>query len=183
MGLAIPANGWCEIPKLLQKTKSEYPDAAAQYIKDKDGDFRTRSFSRLYQEVLAVAAGLQALGVSRGDHVGMPQELQYILGFSGCELVIVENTVQLAKLAGLLSELPAAKTVVVLDEDSDETELSQEALSALRKLTFRRYEEVIEEGRGILGRAGPGAIEDENAAGSPDDVATIIFRRRVQAIR
>lgn len=193
------------IPQLLQKTKDAYPVTAAQYLKDADGTFHPRSYAELYQEVLAFAAGLQKLGVGRGDHVGLisenraewmvsdlailslgaadvprgndtlPQELQYILSFSECRVAILENVVQLRKLAGILGELPDLKTLIVLDGDYDPEELDAAQRKALQKVTLRSYPEVIEEGRGILSGAGAKQIEDEIAQGTPEDTATIIF--------
>jgi long-chain acyl-CoA synthetase len=193
------------IPQLLQRIKSEYGDTPAQYIKDATGAFQPRSFGRLYQEVLAMAAGLRDLGVGRGDHVGlisenraewmvcdlailalgaadvprgndtMPQELQYILSFSECRTVIVENIVQLEKTAGVLADLPLVKTIVLLSERDEEHELSAEAQKALKGVVLKRYADVIETGRGALGTDGTAPIEDEIAEGTPQDVATIIF--------
>lgn len=193
------------IPQLLQHIKKEYADTPAQYIKDRTGSFTPRNFARLYQEVLAMAAGLREIGVGRNDNVGlisenraewmvcdlailslgaadvprgndtMPQELQYILSFSECRIVIVEHAVQLEKTAGVLADLPLVHTIIVLDPDYEANELSAPAQKALKRVRLMRYSEVIETGRGILGRDGTGAIEQEIAAGSPEDVATIIF--------
>jgi long-chain acyl-CoA synthetase len=193
------------IPQLLQHIKKEYADTPAQYIKDRTGSFTPRNFARLYQEVLAMAAGLREIGVGRNDNVGlisenraewmvcdlailslgaadvprgndtMPQELQYILSFSECRTVIVEHAVQLEKTAGVLADLPLVHTIIVLDPDYEANELSAPAQKALKRVRLMRYSEVIETGRGILGRDGTGAIEQEIAAGSPEDVATIIF--------
>ncbi len=193
------------IPQLLQQIRTDYPDTPAQYLKDEAGEFHPRSFSRLYQEVLTFAAGLRDLGVSRGDHVGlisenrgewfvsdlailslgaadvprgndsMPQELQYILSFAGCRVVIVENSVQLQKVASVAKELPELKTLIVLDEGFTLDAEDADTRSALAKVNVTTYGAIIETGRGILGQQGPDAIEKEIAEGSPQDVATIIF--------
>jgi len=193
------------IPQLLQQIKNDYADTPAQYIKNANGEFEARSFARLYQEVLAMAAGLQELGVGRGDHIGlisenraewmvcdlailslgaadvprgndtMPQELQYILGFSECRLVIVENSVQLEKTAAVVAELPQVKTIIVLDPAYQPDALSSDATKALRKINVQHYRDVVENGRTKLGKEGPDAVEAEIAKGAPHDVATIIF--------
>jgi long-chain acyl-CoA synthetase len=200
-----PSVAKMSIPQLLQQTKSRYPDTPAQYIKDADGAFHPRSYARLYQEVLAFAAGLRDLGVAAGDHVGlisenrgewlvsdlailslgaadvprgndsMPQELQYILEFSGCRTVLVENSVQLGKLASIVSDLSTLETVIVLDPEFkiDEADAALRETLASRRLST--YPDVLERGRGILGTEGPGGIEETIAAGGPDDTATIIF--------
>ncbi|MFP4375126.1 MAG: AMP-dependent synthetase/ligase [Spirochaetaceae bacterium] len=193
------------IPQLLQQITSDYPVTPAQYIKDDEGTFHPRSYSELYDEVLAVARGLQTLGVARGDHVGlisenraewlacdlailslgaadvprgndsMPGELRYILDFSGCRLVIVENAVQLAKLAGVLGELPAVKTIIVLDPHYDPQVLESGARAALERVRVMRYAEVSESGRAEVAASGAEAVETEIAKGKADDTATIIF--------
>ncbi|MFW5786355.1 MAG: AMP-dependent synthetase/ligase [bacterium] len=193
------------IPQLLQQVRTEYPETPAQYVKDHAGEFHPRSFSRLYQEVLAFAAGLRDLGVSRGDHVGlvsenraewfvsdlavlslgaadvprgndsMPEELQYILSFAGCRVAFVENAVQLQKIASIAKELPELNTLIVFEHDFSLEKEDAETRTALAKVNVTTYESVIETGRGILGRDGAGAIEEEIAKGSPQDVATIIF--------
>ncbi len=193
------------IPQRLQKIKNKYPDTPAQYIKDKEGTFWPRSYAELYDEVLAVARGLRKLGVRRGDHVGlisenraewlvmdlailslgaadvprgndsMAGELRYILDFSGCRLVMVENALQLAKLASVIGELPAVETMVVLDPDYDADGLAAETRAALKRVEILRYAEVSESGRGGQGATDSGAIEAEIAQGKPDDTATIIF--------
>jgi long-chain acyl-CoA synthetase len=193
------------IPQLLQQITSDYPVTPAQYIKDDEGIFHPRSYSELYAEVLAVARGLQALGVARGDHVGlisenraewfacdlailslgaadvprgndsMPGELRYILDFSGCRLVIVENAVQLAKLAGVLGELPAVEKIIVLDPHYDPEDLEAEARAALERVQVMGYAEVSESGRREVAASGAEAVEAEISKGHPDDTATIIF--------
>ena len=200
-----PSVAEMSIPQLLQQTKNSHPETPAQYMKDPEGAFHPRSYARLYQEVLAFAAGLRGMGVRRGDHVGlisenrgewlvsdlailslgaadvprgndtMPQEIQYILEFSGCRTIIVENNVQLAKLASIAHQLSAAASIIVLDPDFTIDEADAATRDALSKLTVTTYPAVLERGRTVLGTEGPQAVEDEIAAGGPDDTATIIF--------
>ena len=193
------------IPQLLKQISSSFPDTPAQYMKNDEGLFRPRTYAELYEEVLSLALGFQSIGVSRGDHVGlisenrgewlvcdlavlsvgaadvprgndsMPQELQYILEFSGCKVVIAENAVQVGKLAGVLAELPAVTTIVVLDAHFDADELPAEARSALSAVRVMHYSELSETGHTALTDATRAAVEAEIAAGTPDDTATIIF--------
>lgn len=193
------------IPQLLQQIKSEYSDTPAQYIKDDKGKFHPRTYKELYDEVLALARGLQTLGVQRGDHVGlisenraewfvsdlailslgaadvprgndsMPAELRYILDFADCKVVMVENAVQLTKLAGILSDLPDINTIIVLDPHFDPESLKPDDRKALKRVTLMRYAEITESGRAAIAESGPAPIETEIAQGQPDDTATIIF--------
>ena len=186
------------IPKLLQQIKTDYADTPAQYIKDAQGVFHPRTYSQLYEEVLAFALGLQSLGVRRGDHIGlisenraewfvsdlailslgaadvprgndsMPGELQYILSFAGCKLVIVENAVQLTKVAGILDQLPEVRTLIVLEHHYNEETLRNESRAALSKVNLVLYSDLVETGRGALGRSGP-VSESPTAPGAPAD--------------
>ncbi|MFO8063698.1 MAG: AMP-dependent synthetase/ligase [Spirochaetota bacterium] len=211
------------IPHLLQQIKTDYPDTPAQYVKDDAGVFHPRTYQQLYREVLAFALALRELGVTRGDHVGlisenraewfvsdlailslgaadvprgndsMPGELKYILSFAGCKIVIVENAVQLTKVAGVIDELPALQTIIVLERHYDEETLRSESREALSNVQVTLYSDLIETGRKALGDGGAEAsaaasgdassrrsegaetIEAEIARGEADDTATIIF--------
>ncbi len=184
------------IPKLLQEMVVNHPDIAAQMSKDKDGIFHPRSFKELYEEVRKFAAGLHRLKVKRGDHVGlisenraewlvsdlallslgaadvprgndsMAEELAYILGFSGCSLVIVENEEQLKKVYSVHEKIPGLKRFIVLDPDFTGADAGRVKVST--------YAEVIADGADFL-EGKTDFIEKEIEQGSEDDTATIIF--------
>ena len=188
------------IPRLLQEMAAGYPDTAAQMSKDREGVFHPRSYRDLYEEVQRFAAGLQKLGTKRGDHVGlvsenraewfvsdlailslgaadvprgndsMAQELAYILGFSECALVIVENAAQLEKVYSVRDQIPALKRFIVLDPDFDAGDVDK--LKGGIKVST--YAEVVESGAELLSKK-PKAIEEEIAQGGSEDVATLIF--------
>ncbi len=188
------------IPKLLQEMAVGHPDVAAQMSKDKEGVFHPRSYRALYDEVQSFAAGLHKLGVKREDHVGlvsenraewfvsdlailslgaadvprgndsMAQELAYILGFSECALVIVENRAQLEKVYSVRDQIPTLKRFLVLDPEFDGSDMGR--LKGGVKVST--YAEVVEAGAELLSKK-PNAIEDEIAQGGTEDVATIIF--------
>ncbi|MFP4644485.1 MAG: AMP-dependent synthetase/ligase [Spirochaetales bacterium] len=191
------------IPRLLQQITTQHGDTPAQYIKDSEGTFKPRSYSQLYNEVLAFAAGLKELGVSRGDHVGLisenrgewfvadlailslgaadvprgndsiPQELHYILDFAACRLVLVENYAQLSKLSGIIKELKAVKDIIVLDPNFDAESLDAEIKTAFKRVKLRRYAEIVASGKSEGSHRT--VVESEIAQGQPDDTATIIF--------
>ena len=62
------------IPKLLLETNNEFPEHIAQFSKDEDDDFQPTLFKDLLVDVRHFASGLKALGVQRGDHVGLLSE-------------------------------------------------------------------------------------------------------------
>ncbi|MFP4492152.1 MAG: AMP-dependent synthetase/ligase [Spirochaetaceae bacterium] len=184
------------IPKVLQKMATTHAEVAAQMSKDKEGVFHSRSYRELYEEVQKYAAGLHKLKVRRGDHVGlisenraewcvsdlallslgaadvprgndsMAQELAYILGFSECSLVIVENAEQLKKVYSVHQQIPHLKRFIVLDPDFEGAEAG--------KIKVSTYSEVIEMGTEVLAGK-PNLIEKEIEKGAKDDTATIIF--------
>ncbi|MFW5826768.1 MAG: AMP-binding protein, partial [Alkalispirochaeta sp.] len=138
------------LPILLEHIAATYPDNTAQLSKDAAGTFRSRSWQQLVAEVDAFAAGLLAMGVTRGDHIGLisenraewfvadlavmsvgaidvprgndttPQELSFILGFADVKTVIVENQSQLEKLLSVAEDLPGLARIITLDPLPDE---------------------------------------------------------------
>src|SRR6056297_3447989 len=187
------------IPRLLQEMAEKHPDVAAQMSKDEEGIFQSKSFSELYLEVQQCAAGFQKLKVRRNDHVGlisenrsewlvsdlallslgaadvprgndsMAQELAYILSFSGCSLVIVENEEQLKKIYSVKDQIPSLKRFLVLDPNFD-----PDTTISTGKIKISTYSEVRESGAELLEKK-PDVIEKEIMQGKGDDTATIIF--------
>ena len=187
------------IPKLMQEMAEKHPRVAAQMSKDEQGTFISRSFEELYREVSSFAAGLQKLKVKRGDHVGlisenraewfvsdlallslgaadvprgndsMAQELAYILGFSECSLVIVENEEQLKKVYSVKDQIPSIKHFLVLDPNFD----SFNSIDTGR-IKISTYAEVRDAGKSLLEKH-PELIEKEIEQGKADDTCTIIF--------
>ncbi len=194
----IPAT----LPRLLKQISEEYPTTAAQYLKNADDTFTPRTFNELFGEVQKCAAGLKEIGVGRGDHVGlisenrpewmitdlavlsigaadvprgndsMAQELGFILGFSGCGTVVVENADQLTKILTVRDKISSLKQFVVLDPAFDPEALNGKA--DLQGLTVHTYAEVIASGTKALEKA-PDSILKEIEQGAEQDIATIIF--------
>ncbi len=194
----IPAT----LPKLLKQISEEYPTTAAQYLKNADGTFSPRTFKELFGEVQKYAAGLKEIGIGRGDHVGlisenrpewlitdfavlsigavdvprgndtMAHELGFILGFSGCVTVVVENADQLIKILTVRDKISSLKQFVVLDPAFDPEALK--AKTDLQGLKVHTYAEVVASGTKALEKA-PDSILKEIEPGDEQDIATIIF--------
>ena len=109
------------IPQLLLEQAAAHPEIAAQLSRREEGSFEPRSYRELQTEVERFAAGLSTIGVERGSRVGlisenrkewlvadlavlslgaadvprgndsMADEIAYILSFSQCATVLVEN--------------------------------------------------------------------------------------------
>src|SRR4030042_5686434 len=59
------------IAKLVRDFVANKPDLTVQWVKDRAGACHPVSWKMLYRDVRAFAAGLNAIGVRRGDHVGI----------------------------------------------------------------------------------------------------------------
>ena len=186
------------IPSLLRRITREYPSYPAQFSKDPNGVFHDSGFPAFYREVTAFAAGLLAIGVSRGDNIGlisenrkewfiadlgilsigavdvprgcdsMAGELAYILSFADCRTVIVEDMKQLVKVLSVADEIPLLKRFIVLDSNFS----ADDSLAA--QFEYFGFGDISDRGEGILSED-PERIEREIDLGKPDDTATIIF--------
>lgn len=185
--------------KIFRKQAQDYPDIAFQLYKQ-DGAFTPISYRDAYASAVDFAGGLLALGVQRGDHIGLisdnrwewehadmgimaigavdiprgcdatPADLAYILSFAECRTVIAENTAQIQKILALRAQLPFISTLISFDEPSDS------ARTAARDagITLRTFADIIAAGREFNAQK-PDAVNDEIDKGGWDDLVTIIF--------
>lgn len=188
------------LPKLLRRIASEYADIPGQYSRNPDGSFQATSYKEYYSTVLDYAAGLLSVGHHRGDHIGLiadnrkewlhssmaimaigaadvprgcdaiAREITYILSFSECRTVVLENDAQIQKILADHTSLPLLETVILFENPDDER--ADEIGGAGLKLYT--YDGIIELGRNYR-IAHPGAVEAELEKGTWDDVATVIF--------
>ncbi len=187
------------IPQLLRDISEQHPDLEAQLAKDNSGRFIPTTYSRLYEEMLIMAAALVEQGVKRGDHVGiisdnrkewlvtdlailalgaadvprgrdaMPYEVEYILGYSECRITFAENEEQLLKILNLKASLPLLETIIVFDE-----EFTVPKAAEITGLSIIAYSELLKRGHD-LHRKKSKAMVKELEKGKADDLATIIF--------
>ena len=189
------------VSQRLLRVVETHGDAVAVLSKDEDGSFQPTSFPALLSEVAAVAAGLAANGVARGDHVGLicdtrkewllvdqallglgavdvprgsdstADEIAYILDHADCKTTCVENAAQLAKLAGIKERLPQLACAIVLD--AAELDSAGRAAAKAQGLQVLTLDEVVRAG-GEADKA-ESVFRAEAAQGKPDDLATIIY--------
>jgi len=188
------------IPQMfLEKVRRE-PNLTAQLSKDTKGSFRPTSYARLLENTETFAAGLHAVGVGRGDRVGIisdnrpewlvadlamlglgaadvprgadatVQELAFILSWSECKTVIVENQPVLAKVLESVSALPRLETIIIFDPQ-DQTTRGKVTTAGLK---LYEYQEILQKGLQVL-LSHPGLYEIEASRGSRNDLATIIY--------
>lgn len=177
------------LPKLLKYNAEHWPDDIATREKD-HGIWHVYSWAETLSEVRGLAQGLIAVGVERGDVVGiignnrphwvwaewaahsagamslgiyedsLGKEVSYLLDYGEVKLVFAEDEEQADKLLEIADGLPSLKWIVYNDE------------RGMRKYDDPRLlsrTELVRRGEAIEA----GAFEAAVAAGSGDDVAIL----------
>lgn len=193
------------IPKLFQEISRQYPNNAAQYHKNSDGEFQKTTFSQLYTEVGNFACGLLSLGKKRGDHIGLISEnrkewficdlailsigavdvprgcdstegeISYILSFADCATVCAENEGQAEKILRNKRDIPGLKEIIILDPQFEKDTSLQGKLKDFVRGISLYTFEEIMNRGRDYQREHTGNFEDEIAQGLGEDTATIIF--------
>ena len=188
------------LPKMFKKVAEQYPDIAAQYYHGPDGNFLSVTYKEAFQSALDFGAGLLSMGIKRGERIGMisdnrrewlqadmgllsigaidvprgsdamPGDLSYILSFSECETVIVENATQMRKIIALKDSLPTVKTLISFDAVNS-TDIKTASDAGMALITFADVKEKGKDFRFI----NSGIVEAELEKGKWDDIAGIIF--------
>ncbi|UIN19375.1 AMP-dependent synthetase/ligase [Herbaspirillum frisingense] len=181
-------------PRLLQAHARQRPERAA--FREKDlGIWQTTTWRQVADEVRSFACGLAALGFKRGMSLaiignncprlywamsaaqalgGMPvplyqdapaADMAYVLADANVDFVMAEDQEQVDKVFEIKENLPRIAHVIFDDERGMRNYHQPELLS------FARVQEL---GRAYE-HAHPDFFEKEVAAGSPDDVAIILY--------
>ncbi|WP_191016782.1 AMP-dependent synthetase/ligase [Treponema zioleckii] len=188
------------IPRLFRKMVKQYPDLAFQMSRFNDGHFEPTTYKEAYETAMAFAGGLLALGVQRGEHIGLISDnrkewqhadlglltigaidvprgcdatigdIEYIISFSECKLVIVENSAQISKLLGIKDKLPLVERLICFEEPT-EKDFAAAKNAGVELLSFKN---VVESGK-KFNSENPNKVQDEMEIGKWDDLATIIF--------
>ena len=188
------------VAQRLLRVADAHRDAVAVLSKDAGDTFQPTGYRELRSEIAAVAAGLAAHGVARGDHVGLicdtrkewllvdqallglgavdvprgsdstADEIAYILDHADCKTTCVENAAQLAKLTGIKERLPQLGSAIVLD--AAELTAAGRAAAQARGLQVVTLDDLLRSGSGEQAET---LLRAEAAQGKPDDVATIIY--------
>ena len=188
------------VPKMLKSSASKWPAIPAQYFKDDTADFRSFSYTELFEKSLDFAAGLLDLGVKREENVGLisdnrfewlqasmgimalgaadvprgcdasERDLAYILSFADCKTVVVENSTQVLKITGIKKSLPHLKHFICF-EDVDEN-IKKQCKS--KKIQVFGFNDTLAAGQ-TYRKKHPGKIEAELDKGKAEDIACIIF--------
>ncbi|MBI4277241.1 MAG: AMP-binding protein, partial [Armatimonadetes bacterium] len=159
------------------------------------GVWRPVSWREYGERVRAVAAGLMAMGLGRGERVGLigenhpewlycdlgiqtaggvttaiyttssPGQVAYILSHSEARIYIVENEEQLDKVLEVRERLPDLQHIVVMD---------REGLRGFRDPQVTFLDELMAQGAEAA-REAPRRVDERMAEISPDDMAVLIY--------
>ena len=188
------------LPRMIRKTALAYPDLPAQYSRLSSGDFQPCTYKELFENAMNFAGGLLSTGVKRGDLIGLIsdnrqeweqsdigilaigaidvprgcdatiKDLQYILSFTECKLVIVENTSQIKKILSIKSDLPKLERLIYFDKPA-QAEADEAEKQNIELLSF---DSILQKGISFRNE-NLNIIETEIEKGSWDDTAAIIF--------
>lgn len=188
------------LPLLLRKRSEEVGDSALLISKNEIGETESYSYRRVYSDVVGMAAALSALGVKRGESVGLMadnrrewfvldmaimalgaqdvprgcdstgREMAYIINFAEINVCIFENRRLFNKLLTSDVETPCLKTVILIDSPDDAMD---EAATALG-LSIVRYVNLEDIARHASNAERARAIKEMDK-GKGEDIATIIF--------
>ena len=184
------------VVKRMRRRAEEHADRPFSWTKDVDGTFQPTSFSQMWRTVTTLGAGLKALGVSRGEHVGImshnrrewiftdlailglgaadvprgsdstAEEMAYILAHADCRVCFAEDLQQCKKILSKRDQIPTLQHIILYELDG---ELPQEP-----GVRITSYDEILASGESA-GEAGRAAFEEEVAAGGTDDIATLLY--------
>lgn len=183
---------------LFREKVKQFRDVAALYYKDKKEKFQPVSYTELFNLAGQFGAGLTAINIKRGNHIGIisnnrkewiisnlgilgigaldvprgsdstADEIKYILDHAECPVCIVEDGEQLNKVLSVKKQLPKLTSFIVLDEDYEKTSKKEKGAEIF---TFK---EIMEKGKAILEKD-PDFFNKEIDKGKADDLATIIY--------
>ena len=188
------------VPQMLKETTLQYPNVAAQYAKDTEGNFKPVTYKQLLDTSYHFGGGLLSLGTVRGEHVGLladnrkewlqadmgimaigavdvprgcdatERELRFIFSTTECKTIVVENEAQIQKVLGFKEDLPNLCRFISFDAVQEETK-SKSKEAGVEVLQF---EEVLQLGTEYC-QQNPTKLDEELDKGKSDDLACLIF--------
>ncbi|HZK20391.1 MAG TPA: AMP-binding protein [Treponemataceae bacterium] len=188
------------IPLMLAKITAQHPDVAMQCYRVSKNEYAKISFAEGEQIALDFSAGLLKIGVCRNDFVGLisdnrpewlhasigimsigamdvprgsdvtEKELSYIVSFTECKTLVLENDAQVQKILHILSSIPLLKQIIVFES------LSSELLKKCKNNNIKviHYDDLLLAGKKHRDK-NQNLVEIERAKGNADDVACVIF--------
>lgn len=188
------------LPHLLYHQGLRYPETPVQLSKDIKGVFQPVLYKDLSEQMLNFAGGLLSLGTKDGDRIGhladnrqewqvvslgimaaggidIPRgtdvtvkEMAYILSFTECQTVSVENPFVLGKLCECMSQIPTLKNIIIIDTQNQALDKYE-----LGNVKLFRYDQILKMGQ-LWRNEHPGVIDQKiREEINGDEVASIIF--------
>lgn len=188
------------IPQMLKEIALQYPDVAAQYGKDAQGNFHPVTYKQLLDTSYHFGGGLLSLGTTRGEHVGLladnrkewlqadmgimgigavdvprgcdatERELRFIFSMAECKTIVVENETQVLKVLDFKESLPHLVRFICFDEVKEEVKEKSKAAG----VEVLQFGEVLKIGEEYC-QKNPSKLEEEFEKGTSEDLACIIF--------
>ncbi|MSP51325.1 MAG: long-chain fatty acid--CoA ligase [Alphaproteobacteria bacterium] len=182
------------IPKMLAHNALEYADRPA--FREKDlGIWQSWTWRQVYEEVRALACGLRAVGLKRGDKISIigdnrphlywvmaaaqslgavpvpiyqdsiADETLYVLDHAEARMIVVEDQEQVDKVLSVKDRVPRVEFVVYRDA---------RGLRHYEQPFLRTYAALVESGR-KLDVTNPAVLDAEIATGKGSDLAIILY--------
>ncbi|MHB8513143.1 MAG: AMP-dependent synthetase/ligase [Actinomycetota bacterium] len=176
---------------MFEETARSLPDDPALKMKLPSGEWETFTWSEYRERVRAIALGLKALGISRGDFVAIlsrnrpehvmadmgavhsgatpislyntlaPEQIAYICNHSEAKIMFVEDVDFLERVLKVRAELRHQERIVIMNPTQAEGDVVT-------------LEELIESGRAEHS-ANPSAFDELWRQVQPDDLLTLIY--------
>lgn len=187
------------VPKRLRQRSREHRDRPFSWTKDADGVFQATTFEEMWHTVTRIGAGLQELGVTRGDHVGImshnraewiftdlailglgaadvprgadstAEEMAYIIAHADCRVVFAEDPTQCEKILSRRDEVPKLERLILFDDY--DTPHDRPEVSGV---AISSYRELLTAGD-AAGDTGRTTFEREVDNGTTDELATLLY--------
>lgn len=179
------------INELFWTAIDKYPEVVAVRYRSGNG-FTGMSYRQFGERVEALAMGLMALGLQKGDKVSLladtrwewvladiavltaggvtvtvyptlsARTVQFIVDNSDSRMIIVENTEQLEKLLSIKDKLPQLEEVIIIESAGSQPE------------EVRSINEIMKLGRSYS-EANPTAYRERWRVITPDDLSSIVY--------
>lgn len=179
------------LTEIFENRVARSPEKVAMKFRSGDG-WEPITFRHYDEQAREVANGLISLGVGKGDAVALlstnrpewhladlgillsggitvpvyvtnsASQVAHVIGHSGAGVIFVENQLQLDKVQAVLKDLPQLKKIVVMEPDSDSTDL------------LMSFDQLRHRGRDFA-KTDPAALKERTSAIKPEDTATIIY--------
>ncbi|MEW6736134.1 MAG: long-chain fatty acid--CoA ligase, partial [Acidobacteriota bacterium] len=189
-----PPNGE-RLLEILMRRAQEHPDRVALRVK-RQGRYHDINWQEYCVYTCELAAGLLALGLERGETLGLlsanrpefaytdlatmiaggitvaiytntnPRELIYILNHSEARFLVIDNAEKYQKIVDIASELEHLKHIILIE--------GQETVKPITGIKLHRFAEICQLGRTALTQD-ESIITRSLAAIKPDNTAIIIY--------